>query len=264
MDPLTRPTDALDDRLRSLAEYAPWPETPPVIDTALGRLRAGASLEPTRTPDRRGPFGLSWRVVVLALLALLLAAAVAGAALLGLPGLRLGFTEVLPSPKIVDDPRAIRSWLGDPADLADAQAALGDALLVPELLGEPDEVHLRTAGQLARAALVYHAEPGSPAIADGLGVIVTEWKGGIDERFARKWLQEDQGHAEAVQVDGVRGYWVSGMPHVLEYLDDEAGMRRTANRLVGDVLVWQTGAVVYRIESPQGRDATLAIAESMR
>jgi hypothetical protein len=263
MVPMTRDTDVLDERLRSLAERAPWPATPPSVDVALARLRAEASADAIPT-SRRAPRGLGWRVVLLALLALLIAAAVAGAALLGLPGLRLGITEVLPSPQVVDDPQAIRRWLGEPADLAEVRAALGEDLRLPQTLGDPDEVYLRTAGQLARAALVYHAEPGAPTVADGLGLIVTEWKGGFDDRFARKWLQEDRGHAEAVDVDGVRGYWVSGMPHVLEYLDEEASMSRTPSRLVGDVLVWQDDAVVYRIESPLGRDATLVIAESMR
>jgi hypothetical protein len=264
MDPMTRHADPLDDRLRSLAREAAWPTTPDVTEAVLARVRAGAGVAVGQAPRRRSPIGRSWRVVALALLALVIAAAVAGAALFGLPGLRLGTVEVLPSPQVVDDPQAIRRWLGAPSDLAGARALLGADLRVPQALGEPDEVHVRDIAGRTHVALVYHAEPGAPVVADGLGLIITEWMGGFDEDFARKWLQERGGHAEVVDVDGSRGYWVSGLPHVLEYLDDEAGMRRTPSRLVGDVLVWQTGAVVYRIESPRGRDATLDIAASMR
>jgi hypothetical protein len=203
-------------------------------------------------------------VVVLALLVLLIAAAVAGAALFGLPDLRLGYTEVLPSPAVSQDARAIRRWLGRPSDLVAARTALGDDLRIPAALGEPDEVHLGNGAWRDRVALVYHAAPRSPAVADGLGLIVMEWRGGLDVRMARKWLQETDGHAEVVDVGGARGYWVSGIPHAVEFLDELSGVTRSTARLAGDVLVWQDDDMVYRIESPLGRDATLAIAESMR
>ncbi len=56
---------------------------------------------------------------------------------------------------------------------------------------------------------------------------------------------------------------MSGIPHAIEFLDDESGVTRGPARLVGDVLVWQDGDMVYRVESPLGRDATLDIARSM-
>jgi hypothetical protein len=90
-----------------------------------------------------------------------------------------------------------------------------------------------------------------------------EWRGGIDERMGRKWLQDREGHAEVVDVDGARGYWVTGQPHAVEFLDAESGVMRSSSRLVDDVLVWQDEDMVYRIESPLGRDTTLAIARSM-
>jgi hypothetical protein len=161
------------------------------------------------------------------------------------------------------DAPAIRRWLGRPSDIAGAEAALGDDLRIPAALGDPDEVHLGDGAWRDRVALVYHAEPGAPAIADGLGLIVMEWRGGIDDRMGRKWLQDEVGHAEVVDVDGARGYWVSGQPHAIEFLDAESGVTRSSSRIVGDVLAWQDGAMVYRIESPHGRDATLAIARSM-
>lgn len=107
-------------------------------------------------------------------------------------------------------------------------------------------------------------KPGAPEISEGIGLIITEWGGAFDERMGDKWLQEREGHAELVDVAGTRGYWLTGKPHVIEFLDAEIGVGHMPSRLVGDVLVWQTGSVIYRIESPLGRDATLAIAESMR
>jgi hypothetical protein len=260
MDPMMPHGDQLDTRLRALAREARYPATPDVVGGAVGRLRAKDTIA---APPTRAPLGRSWRVVVLVLLALLIAAAAAAAALFGLPDLRLGYTEVLPSPAVSADAPAIRRWLGRPSDMAGARAALGDDLRIPAALGDPDEVHLGVGAWRDRVALVYHAEPGAPAVADGLGLIVMEWHGGFDDRMGRKWLQDDVGFAEVVDIDGARGYWVTGQPHAVEFLDAESGVNRSSSRMVGDVLVWQDDAMVYRIESPLGRDATLAIARSM-
>jgi hypothetical protein len=257
--PMGQPTDPLDARLRSLADAGPWPTTPDVVGGALGRIRGEGHSRP-----RAGMAAHHRLVLIVVLLALLLAAAVASAALLGLPGLRFGVTDALPSPAIPSEAAAVRASLGDPADLAAARTALGDDLLVPISLGDPAEVYVGAVGSRPRVALVYPPADGAPALVGDIGLIVTEWGGALDEPYARKWLQEDQGHAEAITIDGQRGYWVSGMPHVLEYLDDQSGVRRSATRLVGDVLVWQSGPVVYRIESPLGLEATVAIADSMR
>ncbi|MET0772177.1 MAG: hypothetical protein ABWZ82_03755, partial [Candidatus Limnocylindrales bacterium] len=229
---MTQPIDQLDARLRSLAEDARWPATPDAVAGAVARLHAGAAT----VPPRRAPQGRGWRVVVLALLALLVAAAIAAAALFGLPDLRLGYTGTLPTPLVTREPQAIRRWLGRPSDLAGARAALGDDLRIPAEPGDPDEVYLGDGAWRDRVALLYHAEPGAPSVADGLGLIVMEWHGGFDDRMGRKWLQERDGHAEVVDVDGARGYWVSGLPHAIEFLDDESGVTRSSSRLVGDVL----------------------------
>lgn len=256
MDPMMA-TDPLEARLHELAEVAPWPPTPDVVAGPLARLRTPAPPTGAGAPRVR-------RALLLAIVALLLAAAVGAAALLGLPGLRLGFTDVLPSPVVPADAAAVRASLGDRADLEAARAALGDDLLVPAELGDPAEVYVGTIGSRSRVALVYPPADGAPALLGDIGLIVTEWTGALDEPYARKWLLEDDGHAEAVTVGGSRGYWVSGMSHVLEYLDDQSGIRRPPSRRVGDVLVWQSGPVVYRIESPLGLEATRAIGDSMR
>lgn len=257
MAPVSQPTEPLEARLGALGAAAPWPPTPDLVPGTLTRLRSGVPAGRPRSAPR-----VRW-ALVLALLALLIAAAVAAAALFGLPGLKLGFTEVLPSPVVVEEPAAIRRWLGRPGDLGEAHAALGDDLLLPQALGAPDEVHIGTGAWTDRVALVYHAAPGEAAVAEGIGLIVTQWAGAFDRRMGQKWLEEPSG-AELVEVRGVPGYWVSGKPHVIEYLDEQSGVGRMPGRLVGDVLVWQTGSVVYRIESPLGRDATLATVGSTR
>ena len=68
---------------------------------------------------------------------------------------------------------------------------------------------------------------------------------------------------DPVSVDGDRGWWISGDTHELRFLrpDGEAGQLPT--RLAGDTLVFSRDGTLYRFETALGRDATLAIAESL-
>jgi hypothetical protein len=257
MDQMTRPDPALEVRLQALAEEVRWPPTPDSLAAATTRLRTRPVT--TRPSHRR-------RLVVLAVAALLVLAAAGAVALGGLSGLRFVFTDSLPSPRVVDDPWRIRATLGRLAPLEEARTSFGPGLLVPDLTGSaaPDEVYLGSAAGQHRVALVYLAQAAEPALHGDIGMIVTEWAGELFDGYATKWLDRDRGTVEPVEVRGTMGYWFSGMPHVLEFLDVESGIRRPITRLVGNVLVWQDDGVIYRIETPAGRDAAIAVAESMR
>jgi hypothetical protein len=71
-------------------------------------------------------------------------------------------------------------------------------------------------------------------------------------------------HIEPVTVDGDPGWWISGPVHALLYPrpGGDAGVLDT--RLVGNALVFSRDGTLYRLESALGRDATLAIAQSLR
>ena len=125
-------------------------------------------------------------------------------------------------------------------------------------------MYLGSAGGQHRVAFVYLAHGNEPRLHGDIGAIITEWGGELFDGFATKWLDRDHGIVEPVTVRGAPGFWVSGMPHVLEFLDVASGIRRPMTRLVGNVLVWQDDGVVYRIETPGERDPAIAIAESMR
>lgn len=262
MDPLTRQEIDLEPRLRALAEARRWPPTPDSVAGAVARLEVSAHVPAERVTRLRR--ASRRRLVVLALVALVVLAAAGAVALGGLPGLRFGFTDVPPSPRVVDDPWRIRASLGRPATLEMARSALGDGLLVPDRFGPPDEVYTGAAAPAQRVALVYLAEGDEVALHGDLGTIITEWGGELFDGYATKWLDRDRGTVEAVTVRGVPGFWFSGMPHVLEYLDVESGIRRPMTRLVGNVLVWQDAGIVYRIETAGDLAGALETAETMR
>jgi hypothetical protein len=249
------PDPQLEALLRARATTMPWPETPDVVAGALRALGRGPAAA------RRG-WGSPRRAVLLALLAMLLVAGIVGAAVLGLPGLRIGVVETLPPGRVVEDPLELRRILGVPVTLEEADARLGGLLQVPASLGRPDEVRVGPEGQ-AWVALIYVADEGALALTGDIGTIVTAWRGELEEAYLQKWVRVGTGEVTAVIVAGHPGYWIRGAPHVLEVVDEGSGIRRSQPRLVGDVLVWQVGDIVQRIESPLGLDRTLAIAESM-
>ena len=51
--------------------------------------------------------------------------------------------------------------------------------------------------------------------------------------------------------------------HFFFYERPEGGYVDDGRRWVGDALVWYDGTATYRIESALGRDATIALAESL-
>ena len=68
---------------------------------------------------------------------------------------------------------------------------------------------------------------------------------------------------ERVKVGGHDGYWISGDPHFFFYTTADGRFVEDPRRWVGDALIWNDGSATYRIESSLGRDATIALAESI-
>lgn len=245
--------DPLEDRLRELAARATYPPTPDTSNELQRRLWS-----------RKGSTRTWRRSLLIGVAAVLLIGETAIAGIYGLPGLRVSLGGPPPSPNVSQDPLAIRESLGKRSTVEEARAALGADLLIPRSLGLPDEVYLgNTKVGGVRAALVYVANGTRKPMSGDIALIVTEWRGVLDEGFATKWLPQEGGYVETVAVGRENGYWFSGTPHVFQYLDEINGIRRDVFRLVGDVLVWQHGQVIYRIESPIGREATIKLGEEI-
>ena len=101
----------LDAALREVAPRVSFPPTPDLRAGIADRLGA---------PRRRG---LRWRpALVLAVVATLLAASVAAALVLGLAGLRITLTELLPTADAQSASLAGRFGLGDRVTLEEVEA----------------------------------------------------------------------------------------------------------------------------------------------
>ncbi len=236
------------------------------LDRLLTDARADFAFPPTpalrwtgaTTTGRRSRVRLA--LIAAAIATLILAGAALGAAALGIGPLRILFVEALPSANVSDTPLAVRLALGS-ATTAD-DPSLRVPLLAPADLGPADEVYRSTDGR--RVSQVWAARDALPATGESeIGLLVMALSGEIEPEMMEKLVTEFDVTVEPLTVRGHPGYWISGERHLLRYRVGAAGATERS-RLVGDTLVWAEGGAVYRIESALGRDATLALAESMR
>lgn len=240
--------DRLDAALRELASEVVFPPTPDLRASVAEELRRPAR-QPWWTPA-------AWpRAIALAVIVTLLVAATATALVIALPGLRLTFVPTLPSPQVASEPLATRLALGEPIAPDTVRAG------VPAELGSPDEAY--AVGDHEVLSLVYAAGDGLPELAGSeIGLLIQVIDGVLVRDQVEKLVVEGA-TITAVEVDGAAGYWIEGPPHLIRYVGPLGTDRSQRTRLVGDSLVWESGGVLYRIESGLGLAATLRIAESI-
>jgi hypothetical protein len=229
----------LTDDLEPLAAYA-FPPTPDIAGAAAARLPARRSVRRAR------------RALVVAVAgAVVLAAAVAA------PPTRSGlvdFVDLLPGVRVerVDElPEAgyrLPPDYGTPVSLGEAARRTGMTLVVPEELGEPDDVLLDAANGAVTMSWGNSTRP---------RLLLTQWRGG--EILFHKML-DYRSRTELVQVDRAWGIWIEGSDHDVFYGNE----RRVGGYLAGNVLAWHREGLNYRIEADVTKERALQLARTMR
>ena len=219
------------------------------------------------------------RSVLVAIAAVLILAAIAGAVGLGLPGIRIVFGGPTPpapttTPSLAptkapastgpaaSSPVGSTMGLGTAVSLDDAARIGGlDLLLPPDpATGPPDAAYTLA----DRVALVWSERPGLPADPDyGVGLLLSEFRGHVDDGYYQKTL-DSSAQVTPVTVNGHAGYWISGAPHFFYYVDPSGKAVDDSHRIVGDTLIWADGDVTYRLESQLPMEAAIRLAESLR
>jgi hypothetical protein len=214
------------------------------------------------------------RSLLIAVTLLLVAATVAAAIGLGLPGIRLLFgPPPVPTPIATVRPSGSGAslvpgatlGLGQRVELADLASRAAFPIRYPTdpLLGPPDAAWIDStkAGQVT---IVWRARPDLPATIDpGVGLLLGQLDGTLHDGFITKAI--DSGTTvERVRVGSNPAFWISGDPHFFYYELANGEFVEDSRRWVSDTLVWTDGDTTYRLETALGRDAAIRIAESLR
>jgi hypothetical protein len=226
----------LERDLRQLSGEIAWPATPSF------RLE----VEPARR-------GFTWRPLALGFAMLL--AALAGVLALS-PGARSAFLEIFrlqgATVELVEtlpEVPAQRFDYGDRVSRDEAERIVGFELAD---LGDPDAVFVRD-GVLA--SLVY-GDPDEPRL------VLSQLRGSIYEGFVKK-AGEGGTRVERVTVDGDAGLFVSGDEHFVMFRDEFGSITDERTYLAGNVLLWNRGELLLRLEGDLTRDEAIELAESI-
>jgi hypothetical protein len=244
----------LESGLADLASALVWPATP---DLRAG-VRAGI-IEARRRRRRQLRLLLIAAVVAVAVIG-----GAAAAAYVELRGATIQTVPVLPSPSPTrPGPIGVRLDLGDQySSLSAAERAAGFNALVPSALGQPDEIYFRPSPGVL--TLVYHPRPGLPATSDpDAGALVMEARAVVTQESFGKVVGPG-GKLQPVTVNGGSGFWISGAPHGFFFYTGGSRGQGDQFRLAGDVLIWDQGVLVVRIESALDESKALAVAGTMR
>jgi hypothetical protein len=225
-----------------------YPPTPAMSAAVGARLSA--------PPPRR----LSWRPLAIAFVALLLLAGSAVAAVpdwrhsvldwLGLRSVKIERVPTLPA-----TPAGDQLALGTRTTLAGAGHSASFTPVVPAGRA-PDEVYFAQDPPGGQVALVY-TKPG------GVRMVITEFRGQQQSVFIQKTLGQGT-TATPVTVNGGRGLWIAGEPHVLMYKDRDGQVQGYTPRLATNTLLWRRGDLLLRLEAHISKAEALQIAGSFR
>jgi hypothetical protein len=213
------------------------------------------------------------RAMVLAAALLILAAGAAVAGRLGLPGVRIIFSKTPPTVPATSPPTRVSPTpsapgsalgLGDRVSLDTARAGVSFPVRVPSLpvLGEPDEIYRSFDLPGGRVSFVYRPRPGFPASKDGVALLVTEFQGQAHRDLLVK-VAGPGTRVDHVRVRGYPGLWIHGAPHEIYYEGADGQIERDTVRLSGNVLVWQEGGVILRLEGARSLAEALRVAVSV-
>ena len=252
----------LEEQLAAMAGSIEWPPTP----------RLSLAVAPKTRPARRAWAQPRWAlaaVAVLAIVATLLAYTPTRTAIADWVNLHtnLRHTTALPTPSpLPSGTLGSNLGLGKRTTLEAAQSAVGWQVLVPAQLGPPDAVYLLMppgGPSQGEVTLVYGPRPGiTTASETGVGVLVTEARGSVNEQFFEKTAGPDT-TVETVSVDGHDGWWISGKPHMFVFVDSNNEPRFETLRLATNTLVIDDAGTIVRIEGHMTREQALQIAGTL-
>ena len=114
-----------------------------------------------------------------------------------------------------------------------------------------------------RVATDAHDTSAIAKASSNLGLVLTELRGDVDAGYFEKILSPGT-TIQPATVDGVVGYWISGRPHELVFVNPSGEPVFDSRRIVGDTLIWAKDGITYRLETALDRDEAVALANALR
>jgi hypothetical protein len=239
------PDHDLELALAGCGRELAFPATPDLVSAVARRLEAVQ--RPRRT--RR-------RMLVLAFALLLATAGVAAGVTAGLRGLGVVFVHKLPP---VTPGAGL--GLGLQVQSGEAQKLAGFRVVVPgPPLGHPDAWFVGNIEEARVVTLAWGPAKGLPPARHGISVLATETLGSVDPMFFKKLVASGT-RVDSITVNGAPGLWISGKPHVIVWSDGGAFRQQTV-RLVGNVILWNHGGLLLRIEGARTLTEARRLARS--
>ena len=234
--------DRVEQMLRAAARDVEFPPTPDLAGAIRGELDRPT---PYRPPIRR--------VLVLAALTLLVAAATVFAAspgardavldLFGIDGASVERVPTLPEAPPPTTPPA-----GERVSLAEARRRAGFEILVPR----PQPKRAYVSDRVPRGVVSFTTRR----------TTVTELRASIQGEYLRKLVTEGT-RIKRLQVGDDRAVWLVGRPHVFFLVDARGRVVEESLREAGNVLLFERGGVVVRIEGANSLAAAVTVARSL-
>ncbi|MGZ5213922.1 MAG: hypothetical protein ACXWXM_09435 [Actinomycetota bacterium] len=249
--------DALGRALKATARQIDWPPSPDLAGRVTGELLDRERHPSLARPRLSLPHRRRTLLLVVAGVVLLAAAAVAAKVVIDLGALTI---DTIPGrPTALPSAIASGPTVGHPATIGEAEQEAGFAAKVPGSLGAPDQVWVDSAQDGTRIVLGWSEDDALPAI-DGLpwGALLYEFHGQMEQ--ASKGVFMDGNTFESVDVGGQDGIWITG-EHELDVVTHEGTYARY--RVTDNVLVWDAGGIVLRLETSLDRVAAIRIAVSI-
>lgn len=250
--------DPLERALLDLGDHIAQPAVADLAPAVVAQLE---DLDQPRRPwpaleRRRAAIAFAVVAAVVAALLVLPAPRRAIADRLGIGAVRIAHTD-LPG-----RPAGSQYTLGRQVSLNEARPLAGRAVVGPAVLGRPTSVFVGEPSPKS-VSLVWAPRDGLPEVRDtGVGLLLTEIPGTLDEQLIQKMIGAGT-TLEAVVVGGRSGYWISGSPHEVLYLDPSGEPRLDTTHLAANTLLWTVEGVTFRLESGLDRAEAIDLATQL-
>ncbi len=266
-----QPTNRLSkqDLERALTHLETSVSYPPTPDLTIG-LHERLASRPAKSSSWWTALWQPRRVAALAILSVLVVAFAALAfspearsALadrLGVRGIKIWYmpAESTPSPQDgnTPEPTPVLAPSLSPVGLGryvspeEAQGFISYTILKPtvEEVGQPDETFVTIPPDGGQVSFLYRTRQGLPPGDNGVALLLTQFRGDIQEGTVfGKGLPEGV-TLEAVTVNGAPGFWISGDLHYFHYRDPKGDIKQERVRLAANTLLWEQGVLTLRLE----------------